>query len=182
MKELGLKILNENNWLEPDKVLSGFHRMQTDGSTQPLSISEWFIKIQRVKLEDYIPDEIKQLFDVARGTMTYGYFFYPIFTFASEQFTRIAETAVNMKCVTLGLPKRTNTFKMKIDWLQKHSLISSDSYDSWNNTVYLRNEFSHPKRQNIITPFMAIDLMDSIATNINQLYTILDKDVAIEDL
>ena len=100
-----------------------------------------------------------------------GYFFYPIFTFSSEQFTRIAETAVNIKCVTLNLTKSRTTFKKKVDWLFENSFISDNSYNKWKSTIDLRNKFSHPLRQNIITPFMAINLMDSIATNINQLYS-----------
>ena len=171
MKDFSYKKLNENNWLEPDKLLSGFHRVKSDDTTKPLTISEWFAEIYKANLEDYVPDEIHKLFEVARGTMTYGYFFYPIFTFSSEQFTRIAETAVNIKCVTLNLTKSRTTFKKKVDWLFENSFISDNSYNKWKSTIDLRNKFSHPLRQNIITPFMAINLMDSIATNINQLYS-----------
>jgi len=172
VKEFGIKVLNESNWLEPDKVLNGFHRTQTDGSTRPLTISEWFAEIQKAKLEDYIPDEIQKLFEVARGTMLYGYFFYPIFTFASEQFTRIGEAAINIKCAEFNLPKSKNTFKKKIEWLFQENIISSESYSKWESVIFLRNKFSHPSRQNIITPFMAFGLMDSVATNINKLFAV----------
>ena len=172
MKELGIKILDENNWLEPDKVLSGFHRIQIDGSTRPLTISEWFVEIKKAELEDNIPEDIQKLFEVARGTIAYGYFFYPIFTFASEQFTRIAETAVNIKCSEFTLPKSKNTFKKKVEWLLQEKLISSESYSKWESIIFLRNKFSHPSKRNIFTPFMAFELMNSVATNINKLFAV----------
>lgn len=134
-------------------------------------INEWFNEIYHIELDDVVPDKIKELFEVARGTMTYGYFYYPIFTLASEQFTRIAEAAANIKCVTLNCPKSKNTFRKKVDWLLQESILSNESHSKWESILLLRNKFSHPSKQNIFTPFMAINLMTSIAKSINQLFT-----------
>lgn len=170
MEKFGFKKLDENNWLEPDKALNGLHRVLPNGSTRPILPNEWIEDIQKPKLDDLIPFEIQKLFEVARGTMIYGYFFYPIFTLASEQFTRVAETAMNIKCSELNCPKSKNTFRKKIDWLLQESVLSDASYKKWQSTVQLRNKFSHPSRQNIFNPAMAINLMDAIAKNINQLF------------
>lgn len=173
MKEFGLKKLSEGNWLIPDKSMASIHRVLLDGSTRPVSPNEWFDDIQRPKLADSVPEEIQELYEVARGTMIYGYFFYPIFTFASEQFTRIAEAAVNSFILKIDMgskPKPRTSFRKKIDWLLQNSILTEELYKKWDATVSLRNKFSHPSRQNIITPEMAIKLMDSITANINFLF------------
>lgn len=171
MEKFGFKKLDENNWLEPDKALNGLHRIQPNGSTRPILPNEWIEDIQKQKLNDLTPFEIQKLFEVARGTMIYGYFFYPIFTLASEQFTRIAETAVNIKCNELNCPKSKNTFRKKVDWLLQESVLSNASHKKWKSIVHLRNKFSHPSRQNIFNPAIAINLMNAIAKNINLLFS-----------
>jgi len=174
MKEFGFKNLNVDNWLVQDKAMSGIHRILPNGETRPVSSTEWFEDIQKPKLADSVPEEIHKLYEVARGAMIYGYFFYPIFTFASEQFTRIAETAVNSFIIKFDMankPKPKDSFRKKIDWLLQNLVITEDSYKKWDATVLLRNKFSHPSRQNIITPEMAINLMNSITENINYLFT-----------
>lgn len=171
MKEFGFKKLGKINWLEPDKALNGLHRILSDGSSRPILHDELIDDIQKPRLNDFVPFEINKLFEVARGTMFYGYFFYPIYTLASEQFTRIAETAINIKCDTLNCPKSKNTFSKKVDWFLQESILSIDSHKKWKSIVQLRNNFSHPSRQNIFNPAMAINLMDAVAKNINLLFS-----------
>jgi hypothetical protein len=169
MQEFGFKKLDENNWLKSN--IDGLHRVLPDGSSRPILPKEWIEDIQKSKLYDTTPFEIQKLFEVAKGTMIYGYFFYPILTLASEQFARIAETAINIKCSTINCPKARNTFRKKVDWLLQESILSDDLYTKWKSIVELRNRFSHPSRQNIFNPAMAIGLMDSVAKNINHLFS-----------
>ncbi|MBI1939498.1 MAG: hypothetical protein HYS25_15420 [Ignavibacteriales bacterium] len=156
MKELGIKKLNQNNWLEPDASLS-------------FSVSDLFDKIYKAKLDDSVPIEIHKLFETARGTMIYGYFFYPIFSFSAEQFTRIAEAAISKACDILDAPKQ-KTFSEKIKWLTKFPEIKNTSHDRWKSLRELRNKFSHPSKLTIITPYMAIRLMEQIADDINYIF------------
>jgi hypothetical protein len=171
MKELGFKKINAQNWLQPDQVLNSEHRILPDGTSRPLFPTEWLEIIQKPKLNNKVPDEIHKLFEVARGTMSYGYFFYPIFTFAAEQFTRIAEAAMNIKCEQLKISKSRDTFNNKVDLLFKKSILSESLYHKWKSNVKIRNMSSHPTRQNIINPAMAIKLMSAIADIINKLFT-----------
>jgi hypothetical protein len=173
MKEFGFKNLSVDNWLVQDKAMAGIHRVLPNGSTHPVSPNEWFNDLQKPKLVNSVPEEIQKLYEVARGVMIYGYFFYPIFTFASEQFTRIAETAINSFILKIDIenkPKPRASFRKKIDWLLQNLILTEELYKKWNATVLLRNKFSHPSKQNIITPEMAIKLMDSITEDINFLF------------
>lgn len=169
MKEFGFKKLDENNWLKSD--IEELHRVLPNNSTRPILPREWIDDIQKSKLDDSTPFEIQKLFEVAKGTMIYGYFFYPILTLSSEQFTRVAETAINIKCNTINCPKARNTFSKKVDWLLQESILSKDLHTKWKSIVKLSNMFSHPSRQNIFNPVMAINLMDTVARNINYLFS-----------
>jgi len=170
MKELGIKKLDLNNWMEKGKVLKAFAKVLENGVRHEISPVEWFDCIYKAKLEVSVPENIHKLFEVARGTMTYGYFFYPIFTLAAEQFTRIIQTAVIKKCEMLNIPKSYKSIKTKIKWLSKHTNFTKISLKKWEQLVSLRNSFSHPTDQMIVAPAMAIELMEDVADEINYLF------------
>lgn len=170
MKDLRFKKLDETNWLEPDKAMQSFGHIDNNGNLQSLGSSDWLEQIFAPRLDDNIPEDIHILFETARGAMIYGYFFYPIFSFSSEQFTRIAETAINKKCEEVGTPKTVQGFRKKIRWLVNNTFISKESAGKWQRIVFLRNHYSHPTFQNIVFPSMAIDLMTEVAGSINELF------------
>lgn len=170
MKELGIKKLDKNNWLEPDKLMSAFKKVHPDNNLEEISANEWFDNIYKPKLEDSVPIEIHKLFEVARGTMVYGYFFYPIFSFSAEQFTRIAESTISFVCTILNSPKSVKTFSEKVKWLAERPEFKNMLFTQWESLRKLRNTFSHPSKQTIVTPFMVIELMSKVADDINYIF------------
>jgi hypothetical protein len=170
MDKMNLKKIKLENWLEPDPVMNIFKRLLSDGKTQIITKEEWLKEIYNSKLTDFVSNEIHDLVEVARGTMTYGYYYYPIFTFAVEQFTRIAETAISKKCEFLNAPKSIKTFNDKFNWLSKLPEYKSLSQIRWESIRKLRNKFSHPSKQSIIPPGIAIELMNNVIDEINTLY------------
>lgn len=170
MNKISFKKINSDNWLNPDSVMSAFRVLLPNGKSRPITHKEWFEKIYSKQLDDSVPIEISELIEVARGTMTYSYFFYPIFSFAAEQFTRIAETAITRKCESLKTNKSTNTFEKKINWLSQQPEYEFISPKRWASIRKLRNMFSHPKKQSIVTPAMAIGLMNNVIDEINAIY------------
>lgn len=168
--EYSIKVLSYSNWLEIDETNKILIKQSTGKEPTSFSESEWFERINNIKVNDSVPSEIHYLIEVARSTMTYGYFYYPIFTFAFEQFFRITETAVVKKCSLLLAPKNKFSFKQKIKWLYNQGIISKSSYDVWGNIVQLRNIVSHPKRLNIVSPNIMIKTIDSLIILINDLF------------
>ncbi len=64
----GFKRITAANWQEPD-VRQMF----------PLMTHEVWLEVHlRPKLNTKIPEEVSALFEVARGAMIYGWFFYPL--------------------------------------------------------------------------------------------------------
>jgi len=112
--------------------------------------------------------EVRKLFAVARGSIVYGYFFYPLLTLATEQLYRVVEAAVDYKCREMGRYQPKEKFVKKIEWLMTQSVIADK--DSWEAIRYLRNEASHPKDQTIYSPGMVISVLESISECINSLF------------
>jgi hypothetical protein len=102
--------------------------------------------------------------------MSYGYFFYPLFTLAADQLFRVAERAVAMKYETTGAPRGRKTFDKRIAYLYERDILSEKDRDRWDGIRELRNRSSHPAQQDILPPAMTIRLIATIAEQINSLY------------
>lgn len=170
MINFGFKKVSKNNWLEPDPVLRGFVRVSPDGRSQRLTDDDYLNLVLKPRLLESVPTEVQALFEVARGTIVYGYFFYPLYTLAAEQLFRVAESAILHKCKGLGTPSSKGTLKKKIEWLIGQGIISESELNRWEAIRKLRNAASHPDRQSIFTPGMAIGFLEGIAEQINSIF------------
>lgn len=168
-KPFGFKQLTPDNWLEVDGVLKPFVSISANGSVNPISGREWAQRILEPNLDAHVPFEIRRLFEAARGTMLYGYFFYPIYTLAADQLYRVAEAALSSKCAVMGASKR-QSFEKKIDWLAGQSVLSEMESTRWHALRQMRNLSSHPEQQFIIMPMNAIESLHNIARQINALF------------
>ena len=128
-----------------------------DGMISIMSGNDWALAILKPRLAETVPIRIQKLFEVARGSMLYGYFFYPLFTLAFEQLTRVAEAAVDHKCREMGRLKPREKFADKIEWLADASVITEK--ERWDAIRNLRNRASHPKDQTIFTPGMVLGFL-----------------------
>ncbi len=121
------------------------------------------------KLDGKVPEEVHRLFEVARGALTYGYFFYPLYTLAGEQLYRVAEAAVSEKCALLAAPKRLR-FHEQIQFLRDKNVIADVDFPRWDAIRHLRNMSSHPEQQNILPPGMVATTLHLVVENINGLF------------
>ena len=106
MIELGIKQLDRENWLKPDPEVLSISLLALDGILLTKTSDAWVNDILRPQLSENVPDQIRRLFEVARGTMVFGYFFYPIFGLVYEQLSRVFEAAITCKCKSLGIPDK----------------------------------------------------------------------------
>lgn len=171
VSELGFKTLTIDNWLEPDEALRGFVRISpTDGKSSRMIGNDWLRAILEPVLVDAVPVEVKGLFEVARGVLAYGYFFYPLYTLGFEQITRVLEAAVTHKCKLIGASNSTEKFVQKIDYLIAEGFILEKESVAWHATRKWRNSASHPKQQQIILPSMVIGMVKRDVERINSLF------------
>ncbi len=119
-----------------------------------------------------MPEEVQVLFEVARGAMVYGWFFYPLYMLGTEQLTRVGEAAVAFKWDRLDAPEETVTFGARVDWLRARGHLSEEEEARWHSLRQLRNSASHPKKQRIINQAMALGLLESVVRDVNRLFEI----------
>jgi hypothetical protein len=160
-------------WLEPDVRMKLFWKMQMDsGAVVPASGSDWLSLTSMVAVQPPTPTRIINLFEQARACAAYGYFFYPLYSLAVEQVVRVADAAVAVKCEMLAAPRsQTDRFARRIDWLAKHGSIADFSAESWHHLRAWRNELTHQTRPTILTPAMVAPLFDSVARDIQALFS-----------
>ena len=158
--QFGVKIINLDSFLKPEEYFS------------TIKSEDFILPIYQTKLEEYVPIEVKQLYDVARGTIAYAYFFYPLMSLGTEQLFRVAETAITIKCEQLKAPIGVRNFERAINWLVSKQRINKELEKQWLDIKDLRNLSSHPTQQQIISKPIALSLLQTITTLINSLFNI----------
>lgn len=170
MNEFGFKKLSVDNWKQPDPIMSHFVKIDRFGQPYQSSDIDWVQAILKPELGEFVPNEVQSLFEVAKGSMVYGYFFYPLFTLSAEQLFRVAEAAIVYKCKELNAPKSKRTFQDRINWLLECGAIDKAHGMKWEGARKLRNYASHPSKQMILTPGNALGILSSTAEYINALF------------
>ncbi len=166
-----VKTLTSENWLTADPSSVIFVKLShKDGTTTRMTGEEWLALFLDPTLSKSVPDNVRTLFEVARGSLAYGYFFYPLYTLACEQLFRVAEAAVSEKCKILGAPKKTRRFKDKVQFLFDSQVISEEERLDWDAVRHFRNSTSHPQQQMILPPGAVASLLFRIGEKVNKLF------------
>jgi len=153
---LSFKQLTPENWLEHDTTGSHIVSVSPTGVTSTPTGDGWATMILKPHLSEKTPNDLVELFEVARSALCYGFFFYPLYTLGSEQLYRVIESAVALKCEQEKAPKKVNKFKDRIEWLIKKGIIDQNFRDKFHAARELRNRASHMDRQFIYDQTMAI--------------------------
>ena len=174
---LGFKRISIANWQDRD-IPIGFSALTPDS---------WVEHHMQPQLGPHVPADIASLFEVARGAMVYGWFFYPLITLAAEQCSRVVEAGVRACCVEHGIPtqrldKNSSPLRTKsgrpietaysdnIAMLIKAGVIPASDAELWNAARELRNLFSHPERQMIFPPGVTLGILQTTSDHLNELF------------
>jgi hypothetical protein len=165
------KKLSRANWAEPDPVMRHFVGVsQAVGNVKPLSGDDWANYFLAVQLADAVPDDVLELFDVAKGVCLYGWFFYPLYHLAEEQLFRVADTAVAAKCKKMRGPDQGTSFNKRLDWLKARNVLTAEERRWWDSIRELRNLGSHPDFQSVHPPGSVLAMFRDVAKGINALW------------
>lgn len=164
----GFKKITNATWLSADlpKLFS------------ELTEDLWLSSVLKPTLSDGVPREIKGMFEVARGIMIYGWFFYPLLTIGAEQCLRVLEAGAKSRCQQLGLTverkRRSGSGPIAlynyIDTLGNNGELSSDDVAQWKLLRSLRNHVSHPSHQDILPPAIPMHMLQNTAEVLNRLF------------
>ena len=164
------KRLTPENWLVRDSTLDYFSHVHPDGRTSQISDDVWVQQILTIELSPAVPQDVRELFEVAQGVLCYGCFFYPLYTLGNEQVYRVLEAALSHRCADLGLFRKSNRFMDNVNLLLDHGSLGEQRCRQWDAARELRNSASHASRQNLMTPPMAVDGLQTAADLIEDLF------------
>lgn len=172
MPKLNFKTLTPENWLEPDPTVSYFKKLSPDtGELEAINRNDWFTRFMQPTLSKKVPEDVVKLYEAARGAMTYGYLFYPLFTLGIAQITRVGECAIRTRCKVDNLPKsKTKKFELMIIALAEQHIIDSEQIMKWNLIRQFRNSSTHQTQQIIMMPQFALRLLKLVTNEINLLF------------
>lgn len=164
------------NWNEVDPLCSGFIQLdEENGEVSSLFPEIWVAVVLAPQLDDAVPQNIRELFEVARAVMLYGYFFYPFFGLSMEQFYRVGESAISLKYEICGGPSKTPngrfvSFSARINWLANMKFIDIKQKHEWHWVREARNDGSHMLKPKLYPPFPSTMALEETADRINQLF------------
>lgn len=170
----GIKILTETNFLEPSPAalmfsMLGLSTMGPAPATQE-QIALRVARFTRVTLNDSVPEQLWKMFEVAKGAMVYGIFFYPLYTLGEEQLYRVFEYLVRLQYEKLSGPKPQRNVRAQVQWLIDNEHFPEPAPDRWMAMYELRNIASHPTMQQITGPPQAARTLHEMKGLIEHFY------------
>lgn len=161
----GFKRLTTQNWLAADPVWQHFsHPPFVDPATA------WADDVLKHELAPAVPQPLRRMFEVGRGTLLYGFLFYPLLTVGTDQLFRVLEAAVNATCEASHAPARVKKFSEKLSWLMETKKMPESEHKRWDDIRLLRNHSTHARDQHIYDPNIALDGLRLTVELINKLF------------
>lgn len=172
---VSFKRLTANNWDEPDETSSIWvRRSRLVPGEIPVDGNAWARKFLAVELTGPVPTDVADLFEGARGTLLYGWFYYPLYAIGEEQLHRVADTAVATRYQELAGPtnKRGHvpSFVERIKWLVSRGVIAAEREHQWEAIRVLRNIGTHPRFQALHTPNDVLRSLEIVADFVSALF------------
>lgn len=152
----GIKVLTESNFLEPEMGALMFSPwgLSTVGPA-PATKAQIRSRVKQftsVTLHGGVPEQLWRMFEVAKGAMVFGIFFYPLYTLGGDHLYRVFEYVVKLQYEQLRGEKLSADLRSQVRWLIDNDHFPGPAPESWMATYELRNIISHPKMQSIDTP------------------------------
>jgi hypothetical protein len=178
----GVKHLTTENWLDPDPTGGAFGEYNpTTGEQRAASGEGWAKQFLDVELAASAPAEVRDMWEVARGVLLYGWFYYPLYALGEHQLRRVADVAVLYRYQQAGGPpnKKPNpedgqptwpSFKRRVDWLIENGVIAAEKQHRWDAIRELRNETTHASIRHLAMPIDALRVLDLLAAEIDALF------------
>jgi hypothetical protein len=96
------------------------HRLVDELLEESVDAADWARLLLDVEISARVPEQVQQLFEVARNTLPYGHFFYLLYTLGEQQLYRVADAAALHRYRDLGGPKTKRghdpAFAARIGW------------------------------------------------------------------
>jgi len=164
------KRLTAENFLLPDPLTGEFTGQDGDGRAHRLSAMDWAHEILSIELGESVPESVRHRFELARGVLLYGFFWYPLWVQGTVEALRAAELALERACAAERGPKRLATPESRIDWLAKRRVPGAVDAGTWRSLLEVRNVLADAGETPILTPRTSLDVIDRVCGAVNALF------------
>lgn len=161
-----------------EETILGSKRITAANFTAPdiaRTFGDWIAMFSEHQLASNIPEPVRRLFELARGTMTYGWLYYPLLTLGYAECTRVLEAGARRAAALAGLApspeKQRATYEKIIDLLHQKGHIANEALERWNVGRQIRNSFAHPTTPTILLPSYASSKLRVTAEQLNELFS-----------
>jgi hypothetical protein len=175
--------MNHTNERDPDQdVVLGFKRITACNlTTQDItrlfgnhSEAEWIQNFNGPQLASIVPEPVRRLFELARGAMIYGRFYYPLLTIGYAECGRTLEAGARHAAHVAGLAPEPEKQRFSYDEILKRLTkaggLTASEREHWNVGRELRNAFAHPVTSTIFLPGDASAKLRLTAASLNSLF------------
>jgi hypothetical protein len=171
MERMDSKRLTAENFLLPDPLTGEFTGQDGDGRAHRLSAVDWAHEILAIALDGVVPVAARHRFELARGILLYGFFWYPLWVQGTVEALRGAELALEAACEGEHGPKRLSTAESRIEWLEKKGLLDVEEARMWESLVRVRDALAEAGETPILTPGRSLEVLETVAHVVNGLFT-----------
>lgn len=165
-----MKQITTENWLTHDPIMNVFVAFSDAPNNTVQGGTRLVSHAIEPQLQHQMPEGIVRLYEMARGAICYGCFFYPLYTLGMEQLHRCLDAALKQKIEMLNDGKSPKRFKERIEWAITNKVIASVDAGRWDAIRELRNEGAHPTGHTIMPPGEAIHSLHIAADLLNDLF------------
>jgi len=105
-------------------------------------------QLSKIEMAEAAPEEVQVMFDVAKATISYGWFYYPLYSVGTDRLEMTVELAVTLGFETLAQRERS-TYRSAIAWLCENGHINESLCEELQTSRLSRNDALHPRFQSI---------------------------------
>lgn len=165
-----MKEITPENWLEPD----------TSGDFPVSDARLWRDAFLGIRLDPRAPADIADMFEAARGSMIYGYFFRPLVALGVEHCYRLLEAGARARCLMAGLPvscadsqgrEHPLSFAHNLRALVGQGMIPEEAIKRWHQARELRYWAATPEHQSVLTSEHGITALERTAELLGALFS-----------
>lgn len=163
-------------------VVMGFKRITPENFTMPdisrafglADHAQWIACFDEITIERCVPEPVRRLFELARGSMIYAWLYYPLVSVGFEQCGRCLEAGVRHAAVPLlgcAAPEEQKVpYRSLLERMLKHGHIPKSEEAHWMAALALRNDAAHPTTPTIWPPGHARGKLALTAERLNALF------------
>ncbi|MES3003901.1 MAG: hypothetical protein V4787_24635 [Pseudomonadota bacterium] len=134
---------------------------------------EWF---SEASLKTEVPEPVRRLFEVARGAMIYGWYYYPLLALGSDECIRCLEAGARHAAWIAKLHAEPDKqvkvpFHTVIRSLVQAGLIMATDADQWEAGRILRNAAAHPTTPTLLLPGQARAMLSVTGGKLDRLFS-----------